>query len=643
MGIQRAARRRESKHAALPSPSRFSFLADPLPLALLVLSVVAIYANSLSVPFVYDDRYGIVANRDLHSLREIGTVLFSRIAGESRPVVNLSFALNYSWGGRGVLGYHVVNLALHALNGALVYSLVKRFLGFVPYATPTGFPPLAAVVALLFVCHPVQTEAVTYIWGRSDLLLTTFSLLAILFFLKAGVWAESFSAGARTGGGWEKIFRRDRCYLYGALGFFVLALGSKSVALSLPLLLLACDYYFLSGGDVKKLGKNLLRFHSAFFFIVGIRVWFYYFPPFVPEVIPLHESPTLTTFRAYTPWDERLDVFSNFFTQCRALSAYLQLLLFPVNLTLIHDFPVARSLFEPRVILSLGLLLALVGLVYFLYHRARIASFGMCWFLLSLSFFFLFSLPDFLVERRLYFPSIGFFLCLAVGLDALAKKLSVDQSRETSIRFAALLPLLLVAVYAIATVQRNVIWRDPYTLWRDAALKAPNQELPHTNLAIVGIQQGRFAEVIAVAQKALTLNPGSEKAHYSLLDAYVSLGEWTPAVAHFAKTLHSYPYYVVQWYIWRYKEIGRKQGLFLDALAAFEKELAATPDNADAHVALGFLYFEAMGDGQRALWHFEESLKSQLVRFRQEEIEYVVRDLRGRLAKQQRQQESPKP
>ena len=200
---------------------------------------------------------------------------------------------------------------------------------------------------------------------------------------------------------------------------------------------------------------------------------------------------------------------------------------------------------------------------------------------------------------------------------------------------------VLVLVYAIVTTQRNTVWADPHMLWSDTVRKSPQKARPHSNLAIVSLEQKKFTETIREAKKTLDFNSALPEAHYSLLDGYVSLKMWGPAVEQFTKTLHAHPDYAVQWYSWRRGELQDKQALFLSAFSEFEKELIATPGNADGHIAIGFLYASLLGDDRRALQHFEEGLKFSSKRFRRRALLRIVKDLRQSLS-QQRQNRAPK-
>lgn len=617
-------------------PSSF-FTHNRLVIILIILVATLPYLNSFSVPFVYDDRPGIADNDAIKNLKNIRQVLLSDAGGEVRPLVSLSFALNHAFWGVNPFGYHLVNLVLHAFNGILVYTLLRLLWQLAPSddrpTTPLFFSvPLLST--LLFVSHPAQTEAVTYVWGRSDLLCASFYFLSFLFFVKAynipGYRPEEKQRKKKLHP--RNVYKGLQYYAW-ALAFFLLALATKATALTLPLLLLCYDYYFLSRGDIKAWWTTLPRRHSLFFLLAAGRILLYYSPVGKPE--------SLYALKGNLVGYERLDIVPNILTQCHATVQYLKLLIIPAQLNIDYDFPASYSLFDGSVVASLGILLLLLTVAVLLFQRAKMASFSICWFFVPLSFFFAFPLPDFFVERRLYLSSIGFCTCVVLLANYVAMRLGTAWRNGALEVFVRGTPIVLVLVYAVVTLQRNMVWADPHMLWADAARKSPQKARPHSNLAIVSLEQKKFTETIDEAKKTLELNPAFPEAHYSLLDGYVSLKMWEPAVEQFTKTLHAHPDYAVQWYSWRRGELQDKQGLFLAVFSEFEKELTATPGNADGHIAIGFLYASLLGDDQRALQHFEEGLKFSSNRFRRPALLRIVKDLQQSLSRQ-RQKRAPK-
>jgi len=247
----------------------------------------------------------------------------------------------------------------------------------------------------------------------------------------------------------------------------------------------------------------------------------------------------------------------------------------------------------------------------------------------------LFPLPDFLVERRLYLPSVAFCAGLALAVHLLGKRIASRWPMRTQVIWGTRVTLLgVVLVFTVLTLQRNEVWRDPHALWSDTVTKSPEKVRPQSNLAIVSLEQKKYTEAIIAAQKALALNPATAEAHYSLLDAYMGQGEWRKAEAQFLSTLRQYPYYAVEWYSWTHAKLPAQGNPFLKAFSTFDQELTTQPGNADGHVALGFLYASLLHDEPRALRHLEEGLKGNPTHFRRAVVLRAVQDLRRKLDKQ---------
>ena len=201
----------------------------------LVAAVLASYANSLRCPFVFDDRGDIIGNPTIRHLWPLWDVFLARFGNsvglQSRPVVNLSFALDYAVGGLNTLPYHVTNLAIHLLAGLALFGVVRRTLLLPRLRDRFGQPsvPLAMAVALMWAVHPLQTESVTYITQRYESIMGLFYLVAIYGVIRCSDSAHPYCWGAVT------------------VVASLLSLGSKEVAVSLPIMILLYDRVLLSG------------------------------------------------------------------------------------------------------------------------------------------------------------------------------------------------------------------------------------------------------------------------------------------------------------------------------------------------------------------------------------------------------------
>jgi len=284
---------------------------------LLLLSILAIliYSNTFSASFQLDDVTNIGDNLQIRNLSNLPL-------SESRYVGYLSFALNYHFGQRNVFGYHLVNLLIHITNGFLVYFFVLLLLripqpSLTPHASPlTNASGIALATALLFVVHPVQTQAVTYIVQRFASLAALFYLLTVLLYLK---WRLT-----------EPENRHRFLWYAGALLSTILAMKTKEISFTLPLMLILIEVVFF-GSPTRKQWIALIPFLLTLLII----------PLSHPGKIGELEA----GFAKGTTEISRLDYL---FTQFRVILTYVRLLVLPIHQNVDYDYPISHSLLEPH-------------------------------------------------------------------------------------------------------------------------------------------------------------------------------------------------------------------------------------------------------------------------------------------------------
>jgi tetratricopeptide (TPR) repeat protein len=557
-------------------PSFPGLLAHPLA-ALLLIGLVAalIYSNTFSASFHFDDGVNIVDNPRIKHLPNLLDFSGSRYVGF------LSFALNYHFAGLSLFGFHLVNLIIHISNGFLVFLLVRLLfrISSTPHLTPnalrfTTAPWIALSTALLFVVHPVQTEAVTYIVQRFASLATLFYLLTVLFYLK---WRLS-PAQTPSRFAWYAA----------AILATILAMKTKEITLTLPFMLLLVEYIGF-GPPARKQWIDLI----PFFLILPI--------------IPLSRPGALGEGEAGFASDvHALSRPDYLFTQFRVIVTYLRLLVFPVNQNLDYDFPTAHSLFEPPVFLSF-LLLSTLGAVavYLLFFsrrtatdpRLRLIGFGILWFFITLSIeSSLIPIRDIIFEHRIYLPSVGFWLAVTAALFGYSDRWRIP---------AAIGLGGMIVLYSIATYQRNRVWQDELSLWSDVVQKSPNKARGHVNLGATYIDQDRLDEAIRECITALALQPGFAEAHYNMGLIYYKQGKIPDAFGKFEAAIKLKP---------DYAEAHNNLGLVYkatrrldDAIREYNAALSINPDYAEAHSNLGVIYKET-GKYDEAIQEYKTAL-----------------------------------
>ncbi len=399
---------------------------------IIVAATFIVYSNTFHAAFHFDDSPQIVENHRLKSLSNLPEILVS-----GRGVTMVTFALNYAVGGLNVVGYHIVNTLIHAVNGVLVYILLYLTFSGSGFASGSedglSAPPVkawrtgragwsrrvAAFAALLFAVHPIQTEAVTYIVQRMESLSSLFYLFAVLLFASA--------AGASE--------RAKRVALYAGVPIsYILGFYSKEVAVTLPAVILLYDLCFVSKGRVREIATRW-----PLYAVLSVLLAFFVVRTLVPSggFNDLSEASAGFGVKSITPWEYLI-------TQFNVILYYITLLIFPANQNLDYDFPVSRGLFEvprlsegtvlniplPPPVVSLIVVVAIISLAVYLFIRGRserergglyrTVSFFILWFFIILSPTSSFiPIIDVIFEHRLYLASVGYFAIFALLLDRL--------------------------------------------------------------------------------------------------------------------------------------------------------------------------------------------------------------------------------
>lgn len=601
------AKHQKRKAGTQPAPATPGRVAERLArhpavhVAIVALVGALAYANTLHVPFVFDDEANIVNNP---GLRGSGHLAFS----ELRYVGLLTFAWNYAWGGLDPFGYHLVNLAIHLASAIVVYGLVATTLR-TPALAPADEAPRAPAAspwlcALLFVAHPIQTQAVTYTVQRLASLATLFYLLAVLAY-----------ARARLG----RAPTRRAVFYVAALAAAVLATKTKEIAFTLPAAIALYELCFLRG---------------------RWRRWLAVLPfAAVALLIPLALLKHAAGGQAAVGLDQAVHAGASssipraayLLTQPRVIVTYLRLLCLPVAQNLDYDFRISRSAGDPAVIASALLVAALLGAGLLAYlcsrrdsdasPRLRLLAFGAFWFFLALAVeSSVVPLADVIFEHRLYLPSFGAFLAAAVGFATLQARLPPARAWMARVAMA-----LVVLALAIATHARNSVWGDDGGLWLDVLAKSPNNARAHNNagnlyfaprgrvdeaighfqtalrlrpgfaeahanLGIAYERQGRLDEAVAQYEAAIRLSPHQASAHNNLGGIYLARGRTEEAVRHILAYVRLAPEAYDGYYnlALAYQSLGRKD----DALTALIRAAGLNPRDADVHAELARLYLE---------------------------------------------------
>ncbi len=533
-----------------------------IPLLVVAAGLLA-YHNSLSGPFIFDDVPSIPENPTIRNLWPIWQPL-SPPHGETvdgRPIANLSLAINYALGGYDVRGYHVLNLIIHILAGLTLLGVVRRTLlqprlreRFGPIADE-----LALAVAVLWTVHPLQTESVTYIIQRTELLMGLFYLLTLYCFIRG---VES-----------------SRPHVWYGLCVTACALGmaSKEVMVAAPVIVLLYDWVLL-GSSFRELWRRRTALYAGL-----AATWL------ILAVLVARTPHPMTGFgfERLTPWDYLK-------TEAGVIVYYLRLCFWPHPLVIDYcDWPIARSLKDSLVpgIVVAGLLGATA---WAFRHRPTMAFCG-AWFFLILAptSSILPSFGEVAAERRMYLPLAGVVTMVVIGIHAWAGRRSLPVF------------LGLAVGLGLLTVQRNQDYRSSIAIWLDTVNKRPNNPRAHNNLGKALLDAGSVQEAIGHLKQALRIGDFAET-HNNLGLALVQTSKRQEAMGHWESALRIRP---------EYAEAHNNLGLALaqtgktqEAIGHLEHALQINPELVEAHYNLG-MAFAQLGRMQEAMEQWEQALR----------------------------------
>jgi len=438
-----------------------------------LIAVFWAYGAAMNGAWVFDDNFLPFAISEQAALP-----LVAWLKGV-RPLLMFTYWINARLSPTETYSYHVTNVLIHCATAGLVFMIVRRLLGKTRGQTNLSTRPksralgqirlspgfVAGFAAALFLLHPVQTEAVAYITGRSDALSALFAFAAFALLL----YRHDHPIG------WPTVTA--------ILALFAAALLSKEQAIALPALLLLADYWWNPGFSFQGIRANWKLYASLVLGALAGVVLFW------RSII---NSRTAGFGLKDFTW------YQYFFTQCRALFVYLREFLVPVNLTADWDFPISRSILDRGAIFGLAALLALSAAAWHYRRRFPLATFGWFAFLVLMApTSSILPIQDPVAERRLYFAMPGLLLIL---VDALSR-LRLDRK----VLAAACLVVLLAA--AAATHARAAVWADPLAFWEDAVLKSPNKFRDQFYLGFTYYHAGSFQQAITQFEKTARLQP----------------------------------------------------------------------------------------------------------------------------------------
>lgn len=518
------------------------FLRQFLSIAIILCAGILPYAQTVSYPFHADSITQIADNHKINNPLKIKE-LWTAYPKPGRFVPFLSFALNYRAGGHDPAGYRVVNIALHTLNGLVLWMLILTI-----FKSPRLIAdPLrdhrhavALFSALIFLTHPLQTQAVSYVIQRSVLLATLFGLLTMLFYLNGRM--------AERGAGW----------MWGACLFGLLAMLSKEIAFAVPLMLILVEFYLLksgkySPGAVKSFQLKHLIMLTVYLLIIPASYHFDYESILQSELLS----------RSHDAETQMLTPGHYFISQYEALLVYLQKIILPVKLSFDHDLPVATA-FKGHVLWGLVLFFVMILTALFMHGRSVLTTIGVLGFFVLLSVeSTIIPLTDLIQEHRMYLPLSVLTMGLVAWLYTAQKRVVV----------AHLICAVAVTALGWTAYQRNTVYRDRIALWQDVADKYPHKARARVQIGKILLERGEVAEALAQSRDALRINRDFAPAYAVLSDIYQTLGEKALALRYAGRAAELQPHNRA--YAIGYAAALRENGRLKEALALLDRLIGA--------------------------------------------------------------------
>lgn len=500
--------------------------------------VVGTFFPAIHNGFVYDDTAYVLQNRHVLSglnWQSMKWAFTNLEAGFWHPLTWWSLLLDFRLYGLEAWGYHLTGIVLHGANTVLLFLVFHRM---------TGATWRSAFVAALFGLHPLHVESVAWIAERKDVLSTFFWMLTLLMYVRYVEQSKTRCPKSRVA--------------YGlALVFFVCGLMSKTMVVTLPLILLLLDWwplrrYSLSSISLQPSSIRRLLCEKVPFLATAL----------VCGVLTIYAEKGIGALatRTENPLPGRVH------NALRSYVCYLYQTFWPADFAVYYPYPPTFPLWA--TVGAALLLLAVSAAVWWGARRRPYMAAGWVWYVVTLiPVIGLIQVGAFSrADRFTYVPLIGVFLLLTWGAHEL--------SARWRYRIVILPAFAAAAVLGCAVLTRQEIsyWRDEETLWSHAVAVTKNNDLAHHNLACALAGQGRFDEAIRGYEEAIRMNPARADTHGGLADALA------------------------------------RQQRFAEAIHHYEEVLRLNPGEAEAHNNLGSLLLRG-GRAEEAIQHYTEALR----------------------------------
>jgi tetratricopeptide (TPR) repeat protein len=602
-----------------------------LPFLFLSLTILAAYSNSINAAWQMDDKPNILDNQRLHVDNLMPGTLYDTFFASPgsvkrlyRPLPCLTFALNWYMGQDDPSGYRIVNLLIHVLTAILLFSTVKHL-----FKTPalsgsyaeSDTQWVALLSATLWALHPIQIQAVTYIVQRMTSMATLFYIMGLFFYIRGRISEFTYSS----------LLSYIGCFVA-----FILSLACKENAATFPVSIILVETAFFSKKE--KTASEIFS-SSKMLLCTGITM-------FIAAVFYFTHGNPFSFINGYA--HRSFSLSERFLTEFRVIVFYLSQIFYPHpdRFSIDHEVQLSASLTDPWTTLPAILIVAFLLLLGFLQIKKRtVLGFAILFFFLNHIIESTVIPLEIIFEHRNYLPSAFLFVPVASGFMTLLRSLQRKSRFIPRVLIACM--ALIVVNLGIATSLRNAVWDSTWSLWADAARKAPGNARPLTvlaielgwnqaptlknlnralyffhkslnlyrsnkfqeadilgNIAAIHFKKGEYQKAVDYYKLTLQADPFFIKARYHLAETLAVLEEWEDASQHLDIVLKEGAprdsYYNLKGFVLLWQDHPQ------EALPYFRKALSISPEKGYIHTNIG-VALSRMGECQNAEWFLKEA------------------------------------
>ncbi len=507
-----------------------------------------IYGQTFHFGFVFDDYLFIVTNPFIKNLNNFHVMWHA--FPMTRLVGMYSFALNYYFCQLNPSGYHVFNFSVHLAATGLVWALAALLFRITKFfhADDTIAKELPFLIAVLFLVHPCQTQAVTYITQRFESMATVFYLATLYFYLQARLAGE-----------------RRYAILFFGLAALATSLGilTKEVMVTIPAMIVAVEWILI---PKKSNGKVLIGF-----LVLGGLLFL-----LLSKMLHAGSGSLLHSIPSESHDGDILTPVHYFLTQMRVFLTFMRLFMWPVNQNLDYDYPASTGVLHPPLtLIGIMMIVGIIFLIIKLRRRLPLVAFGLAWILITFSIN-LAPRSNVIFEHKLYLISFGFFLTLMTTLT-----LWIKDSR-TLLKAVG----CIIVILAVMSYERNKVWANELALWEDNIKHSPHKARVNASLGRMEGSIGRYEKAIDYLSRAILIKP--DNISYENRGIIYSLeGKTTQALEDLNKSIGMEPDYFPTYVkrAWVYQKLH----IYREAMADLDHAIELAPYFTDAYIERGML------------------------------------------------------